>query len=205
MLIKNVGKFINKRRGAIHVGGCIGEERDWYERMNFERVIWFEPNRDLFPQLKSNLVPYANQVAVNLGIHDTLRTATLHVASNRGQSSSILEFDKHLIYHPKVRYVYDMTIKLTRMDKFFSSNGFSLKDFNFLNVDVQGVELNVIKSFGEEIRKLDYIYTEINEHHLYKDCCLVGEMDTYLKRYGFRRSITFMCPKHWGDALYVRK
>lgn len=204
MIIKDLHRYIERKRSALHVGGCIGEERYWYDAVNFDRVIWFEPNVELFPQLKENILIYGNQVAVNLGIHDTLKEAVLHVASNRGQSSSILEFDKHLRYHPKVRYVGDQTIKLVRMDDWFKTNSFDIKDFNFLNVDVQGVELNVIKSFGDLIGQLDYIYTEVNVEHLYKNCCLVGEIDTYLLKYGFKRSVTKMTPYKWGDALYVK-
>lgn len=203
-MIKNLYKYIDCKRSALHVGGCIGEERDWYDEMNFDRVIWFEPNVGLFLQLQENISVYGNQVAVNLGIHDTLKEAVLHLANNRGQSSSILEFGKHLKYHPKVRYIDNQVIKLVRMDDWLKSNGFDIKDFNFLNVDVQGVELNVIKSFGDLIRQLDYVYTEVNEDYLYKNCCLVGEIDKYLLKYGFKRKITKMTPYEWGDALYTK-
>lgn len=204
MIIKDLSKYIKQKRWALHVGGCIGEERDWYDQMNFDRVVWFEPNINLFPQLKENISVYPDQVAINLGIHDKLKEAVLHVASNRGQSSSILDFDKHLKYHPRVHYVSDQTIKLVRMDEWFKSSELSIKDFNFLNVDVQGVELNVIKSFGDLIGQLDYIYTEVNEEHLYKNCCLVGEIDRYLLKYKFKRTVTKMTPYKWGDALYSK-
>ncbi len=66
------------------------------------------------------------------------------------------------------------------------------------------MELNVIKSFGSFIEKLDYIYTEINEEKLYKECCLVNEIDSYLKLRGFVRIATKMTIYKWGDALYKR-
>ncbi len=205
MLMKDVGKYIDKRRSVIHVGAHGGQECNWYDEMNFERVLWFEPNRQIFEGLRSNIAKYPNQVAINLGVHDSLKTATLHIASNDGQSSSILEFGTHLKHHPHIHYVRDETIELTRLDEFFSSNGFSIKDFNFLNIDVQGVELNVMKSLGDDIAKLDYIYAEVNEEHLYNKGCLVEEIDSYLAGYGFVRTVTLMTKFHWGDALYVKK
>ena len=30
--------------------------------------------------------------------------------------------------------------------------------------------------------KIDYIYTEINDDYVYKDCCLVSEIDEYVKK-----------------------
>jgi N-acetylglutamate synthase-like GNAT family acetyltransferase len=91
------------------------------------------------------------------------------------------------------------------MDTFVQKNKVNLTDFNFLNIDVQGVELQVIRSFGNAIRLMDYIYSEVNEAELYKGCCLVQEIDDYLDVFGFKRAETYMTPKQWGDALYVRK
>ena len=40
--------------------------------------------------------------------------------------------------------------------------GININDYNFLNVDVQGSDLNVILSFGELLNKIDFVYSEIN-------------------------------------------
>ena len=38
---------------------------------------------------------------------------------------------------------------------------------------------------------------------LYKDCASVKELDDFLGNYNFRRIITIMTDKGWGDALYI--
>lgn len=204
MLFNNFEKYLKRRKGAIHVGAHEGEERFWYVRQGFDNVIWFEPNITLFERLTKNTENLKGHVAYNYGVHDSLTTAELHISSNDGQSSSILPLKLHSLYHPDVKYISDQTIKVVRLDDFFKQNLLSPQDFNFLNIDVQGVELNVIKSFGEEIRNIDYIYTEINEDELYTDCCLVGDIDIHLKHYGFKRIATKMTKCKWGDALYVK-
>lgn len=204
MLITDLEKHINVRKSAVHVGGHTGEEADWYAKLGFTSVIWFEPNQGLYNQLCQNLIKYENQVAYPFGIHDTLKEAALHESNNLGLSSSILDLGTHKQHHPDVRYLRDLKIKLFRLDDFFKRFGVC-DDFNFLNIDVQGVELNVIKSLGERVNQFDYIYTEVNEEHLYKDCCLVGEIDAYLSEFGFVRELTKMTKAHWGDALYVKK
>ena len=176
----------------------------WYAEQDFQGVLWFEPNPELFPILQENLKDYNNQMAFNIGIHDTIKKAVLHVASNEGQSSSILDLGLHAAYYPKVRYVKDIEIKLMRMDNFLFLSGRDIKQFNFLNIDVQGVELNVIKSFGNLINCLDYVYTEVNEEELYKGCALITEIDYYLAQYKFDSVLTKMQKKKWGDALYVK-
>lgn len=206
MLIKNTADYIKKVKGAIHVGGHDGGERDWYKSLGFSPVIWFEPNIELFKRLKENIKGYENHKAYNFAVHDTLKTGVLNISSNDGQSSSILELGLHKQYHPKVHYVGIQSIELIRLDSFFEGNDFvTINDFNLLNIDVQGVELNVIKSLGELIKHFDYIYCEINIAELYKGCSLVEGIDTYLKEFGFNREVTYMTKNKWGDALYIKR
>ena len=204
MLFRSFESYITRRRGVIHVGANVGEERDWYKEQGFSQVLWFEPNNNIFSFLVENIEGYKNQFAFNLGIHDTIKEANLHISNNAGQSSSILELGTHLKHHPDVQYIADQKIKLMRMDNFLFLTGRNMKDFNFLNVDVQGVELNVIKSFGGLLSVLDYIYAEVNEEQLYKGCALVSEIDEYVHKFGFKRVATCMTKNKWGDAFYMK-
>jgi FkbM family methyltransferase len=204
MLLKGFEKHLKECRGAIHVGGNDGAERCWYDDMWFKKVIWFEPDSVLFHQLAKNLTFYPDQRAVPFGIHDTLKEATLNIASNNGQSSSILELGTHAESYPRIKYIGKKTIKLVRLDEIIPKID-SFDSFNFINVDVQGVELNVLKSLGENIIKFDYIYTEVNEEAVYKNCSLISEIDKYLQSYNFIRVETIMKAAHWGDALYIKK
>lgn len=203
MLFKTFEKHIKRRMGAIHVGAHMGVEKDWYVQQGFSPVIWFEPNTEVFFRLANHLKSTRNHMAFNIGIHDELKFAKLHIANNKGQSSSILEFGTHTKYRPDIMYIGDEDIHLMRMDNFLFLTGRDINDYNFLNIDVQGVELNVLKSFGELLGALDYIYTEVNEEHLYKDCALIGDIDRYVEKFGFKRTDTFMTKQKWGDAFYV--
>lgn len=204
MIVKNLHSFVSNLRGVIHVGANIGEEAEWYERQGCSRVLWFEPNKELFPILERNIEGYLHHDAFNFGIHDILKSGVLHIANNKGQSSSLLEFGTHAVNHPDVKYIKDQSIILRRLDWFFKATYKDIDDYNFLNIDVQGVELNVIKSFGKLINKMDYIYTEVNDEEVYKDCTLIDDIDKYLSDYGFVREVTEMTRAHWGDALYKR-
>ncbi len=37
--------------------------------------------------------------------------------------------------------------------------------FNFLNLDIQGAELKALKSMGDYLNNVDYIYTEVNSDY----------------------------------------
>jgi FkbM family methyltransferase len=205
MLFTNFEKFLKNKRGAIHVGANDGAERVWYQKQKISPVLWFEPNTEVFLRLQENIKRIENYQAYNIGIHDTLKTAILHIASNKGQSSSLLPFGTHSNYRPDITFVRDETIQLVRMDDFIKEKQIDITKYNFLNLDVQGVELNVLKSFGDLITSFDYIYTEVNEEELYKGGCLISQIDTYLKEFGFERKLTYMTKYKWGDAFYIKK
>jgi len=205
ILAKQIKPFLKNLRGAIHVGANIGEERYWYEAMGFTTVLWFEPNKKLFPVLKKNLKPFSNQISFNIGIHDLLKRAILHISSNDGQSSSLLDLGTHSLHHPDVTYVEDHEIQLNRLDYFLEDNELNIKDFNFLNIDVQGTELHVLRSVGDQLGDLDYIYLEVNEEEVYKGCALLTQIDDYLDYYNFIRIKTKITRAHWGDAFYIKE
>lgn len=203
MLGTDVDRYITKRKGAIHVGAHVGGECIWYKQQGFTPVIWFEPCAATYVQLLQNIQIYDDQRAFNFGIHDTLTEAVLHTASNKGQSSSILPFGKHKDYYPNITYIGEEPIILQRLDSMFNSTE-DINLYNFLNIDVQGVELNVLKSMGAYITHIDYIYTEVNLAELYVGAALIDEIDAYLAKFGFIRIWQYFTKKEWGDAFYKR-
>jgi hypothetical protein len=91
-----------------------------------------------------------------------------------------------------------------RADSFFA-NG-DLDGFDFLNVDVQGAELFVLRGMGELINQFKWVYLEVNKAHLYVGCPLVEELDQYLANFGLVRVETMWAGNtNWGDALWVKK
>lgn len=76
---------------------------------------------------------------------------------------------------------------------------------NFRNIDIQGAELLALKGMTKVINNYDYIYLEVNKEHLYKDCALIDEIDSFLNTFNFTRVETFWTDYNWGDALYIKK
>ena len=122
-----------------------------------------------------------------------------------GASSSILDLKLHKKYHPHVSYVEDKIVDFIRMDEFIPQNNIDISEYNMLNVDVQGTELQVFESFGELISNFDYILTEVNVAEIYENCTQMVDIDEYLAKYGFVRIETYMTPYEWGDAFYIKR
>jgi hypothetical protein len=102
-------------------------------------------------------------------------------------------------------YVEEIDVEIKPMTQLIEENNIDVTQYNFLNVDVQGYELEVLKGFGDLLQGIDYIYAEVNSNYLYEGCALVGDLDEYLSNYGFTRVLTSMTVHEWGDALYIKK
>ena len=75
-----------------------------------------------------------------------------------------------------------------------------------MNLDIQGVELRALKSMEKYLQHVKYIYTEVNTEQVYKGCNLIGEIDEYLKQFGFGRVAQQTYKQFgWGDAFYIIK
>jgi hypothetical protein len=92
-------------------------------------------------------------------------------------------------------------VKIKKLDSFIDTVG----KYNFINIDVQGYELEVFKGGSEYLNSVDYIMTEVNRDEVYKGCPMVEELDEFLKPYGFERVETTWDGITWGDAFYVKR
>ena len=67
-------------------------------------------------------------------------------------------------------------------------DSYDLNGYNFINIDVQGYELEVFKGSLKTLEKIDYIYSEVNKAELYEGCAQMNELDNFLGEYGFKKS-----------------
>ena len=79
-------------------------------------------------------------------------------------------------------------------------------DVDFLSIDVQGYELEVLKGSKKILNQVNYVISEVNRTEQYKGCALVNELDEYLNGFGFLRMETewWGGDGDWGDAFYIK-
>ena len=156
--IQNVSA--KKIRGAIHVGAFVGEELLQYRSLGLTNTILFEPQYKLFEIVKRKCI--LGERVFNIALGSENKQAEMFISdraggvdNGAGASSSILEPKHHLIEHPEVTFPDKETININRFDYFIENTiaepPIVLPDYNFLNIDVQGYELEVLKGFGEHL------------------------------------------------------
>ena len=199
---KDIVAKYGKPKGIIHIGAHKMEEREDYLASDIKDIIWIEANPELVKLNQSSTSP--SERVFECAISDVDNQNYDFNLTNNGESSSILDLYLHKIHHPHIHVTETIKVKSKRIDTLIEQNSINIEDYDFVNIDIQGAELLALKGFGDYLRSVKYIYTEVNTNFLYKDCCLINEIDEFLSDFSFERKETFMTQYEWGDALYVK-
>ena len=209
MLIKIyqlIQRFQLKISGILHIGAHECEELSDYNQVGVptDKTYWVEamPNKVAFCKQRYGSGLHIYQAVID----DRDGENVSFKITNNGQSSSILEFGSHAISHPTVHVVENVDMITTRMDTLIEREYIPITELNFINLDIQGVELRALKSMEKYLQHVQYIYTEVNTEEVYKGCNLIGEIDVYLRGFGFVRVAQQIFKEFgWGDAFYMKK
>jgi FkbM family methyltransferase len=201
--------FTNLRRkynmninGVVHIGAHYGEEIQEYVDNGIQKITVFEPLSKNFEVLAERLQDVnADIQGYQTALGSERGTATMYLSSNEAQSSSILKPKEHLEHHPDVTFDGTEEVEVSLLDDY------DLGESNFINMDVQGYELEVLKGGTETLKRVDYVYCEVNRGEMYENNAMIDDIDEYLGGYGFERVETYWPETwyKWGDALYIKK
>ena len=201
--------------GIIHVGACRADEIKDYTSLNVNKVIWIEPNPDVFSEMEVALANTATHVQSFLvkkaacDVDD--REVDFYVCygpdagymiGNKGCSSLLHPSDQMIGWHRDT-----IKVKTITLDTIFQKGNLNISDFQCLHMDVQGSELSVLKGASSILPSIKYISSEI----LWRNPEYVGnvtylELIEYLENKGFRFvESNNLYSKDWGDALFVNE
>jgi FkbM family methyltransferase len=194
-----IEKYKIKFKGILHVGAHECEEINDYEKyISRDKILWIDA---LYEKVEYCKQKYPNILIENAVISNKIENIQFKI-SNNGQSSSILDFGLHSIYHPSIKYINEINMTTTLLENILDRYNII---FNFLNLDIQGMELKALQGLSYYIQNVDYIYTEVNSDYVYKDCTLIKELDDYLLQFDLIRVETKWTDYKWGDAFYIKK
>ena len=190
-------------KGVLHIGAHHGQEYQIYKKHNIKNLVFFEPLSNNFAKLKTNVVETSSVKLVNKALGNQNTMVKMYVESaNQGQSSSVLKPNLHLKQYPHIVFNKTEMVEMVKLDDFCET--LSTNDYNMINMDVQGYELEVLKGGERFLEHIDYIVSEVNRAPLYNDNVFVEELDEFLSERGFTRVVTDWQGGTWGDALYIR-
>jgi FkbM family methyltransferase len=195
-----IKKYNMNISGVIHIGAHYGEEVSNYVNLGIDDIVLFEPLKNNFEVLKNNVSDSsANIIGHCVALGNKNQNVNMFLSSNNLESSSVLKPKIHLDLHPEVVFSGEETVEMKRLDDFL------FKNYNFINLDVQGYEMEVLKGAEKTLENIDYLYCEVNRNEVYEGNAYIEEIDNYLSNYNMRRVETFWWyDGPWGDALYIK-
>jgi len=195
-------KYKIKITGVSHFGAHKGQELEGYLELKIKAIHLFEPQMKYFRELKNISKKFDNVFVYKFGLGSSNIITNLYSSSvYEGVSASVLKPLKHKDYFPEV--VFDLSDEKIEIIKYDDLN---IKDVNFLNIDIQGYELEALKGSVKSLSNVDCIFIEVSRDEFYEHNVKIKELDLFLKENSFIRVETFWINNKvpQGDALYVK-
>ena len=193
-------KFFVSPSGVLHVGAHRAEELTAYREENYGRIIWVEAQPQLVAALRKKTSASGDLVLEGAVWGTSGVSKTFHITNN-GQSSSLYDLAEHSDYYPSIVRVGELEVSTVRLDSLIPDG----EKFDFVNLDIQGAELEALTGLGKMLNQVKWVYSEVNRTELYAGIPLVAELDNFLSKAGFVRVCTAWTTAGWGDALYCRR
>lgn len=193
-------------KGAIIVGAHEFREGPQYFKRGISDFVLIEPASQAFNYLEREYGNYLDDIKLfkcACGAVEQVRILRVET-KNAGQSNSILEPDEHLKQYPDIQFPGYEHVKVHKLDNI----PFDRSKYNFLSIDTQCSEYEVLEGAIYTLPSIDYILCEVNKRgaSMYKGCTNIEEVDWFLKAFGFKRVTE---PKwinnSYSDAFYIRK
>lgn len=196
-------------RTLVQVGASGGQELEEFINAGITNAVLIEPLDMPFSVLKHRVqnipsyIPFQALITSSNG-----KKFEFNIASNGGQSSSILKPEEHLVKFPHVSFPDKIELYGYRLDSIIkymrNESILNFDKIDMLYIDVQGAELFVLKGAGELLEDIKYIWTEVCPGNAYKDGARYQEIIGFLDLYQFQL-VYFECPPGlMGDALFVK-
>jgi FkbM family methyltransferase len=199
----------HKFSGVVQVGAHHGQEHETFVRLGCRSFLYIEPQSRPFEVLRSKFSGHPFVRLEHCAIGNVPGTMTMYCeTANQGMSSSLLKPQIHLRQYPSI--VFDRTeeVLVRRLADVLDDQAAAPARYDLLVIDVQGYELEVLKSGIDGLsifpRQFAFILAEVNRAPLYAGCPMVGDLDTFLEPFGFARIKTNWAGGTWGDALYMQ-
>ena len=157
------------------------------------KIYAFEPNKTNLIRIKENCSNINNYNIIEKAVSDEEGEVEFFEA-NYTNSSSLLPFTDEVTKWknptpttPMLKTVNTYKVSTTRLDTFIKKENLQDTIIDFVKIDTQGHDLNVIKSLGEYIKNVKEILCEvqITNFDLYKEQSNKDELLSYMKENNF--------------------
>lgn len=179
--------------------------RDAIQSIQFSRlykkakIYAFECNPSSIAVCRKNASKYKNIEVVPFAVFNKKTKLSFYVVNrNKGASS---------IFKPNDRYIKMPNIKIRvdsiRIDEWAKEN--NIKNIDLVWIDLQGAEYEAFEGFGDLLKNVQAIYTEVELVELYHKQKLFENVKQLLYDNGFYLKKLIVNNNYWGNAIFLNK
>jgi FkbM family methyltransferase len=135
------------------------------------KIYCFEPDPRAVARFKEQLGSHLDKVRLfEIAVSDRAGQVEFHSSGGGNlpdfdQSGSIRRPKNHLLEYPWVKFEKTIAVNTCRLDDWCAENG--IKQIDFIWMDVQGAEGDVITGAPKILEKTRFLYTEYSNNELY--------------------------------------
>jgi FkbM family methyltransferase len=171
---------------VLDVGANIGQYACALRDDGFAgRIVSFEPLADAFARLSERAARDPRWECRQLALGYVDREATINVAADRACSSLLPVRERHSSASPDWAFVGHEPVVLRRLDT-VCPELLAQGDRPYLKLDVQGLELEVLRGSQASLERIQALETELSLDWIYDGQSLLPEVAGYLYERGFR-------------------
>lgn len=191
-------------RGVIHVGAHYAEEQPVYDAIGSKSTLWIEANSELVHKIAKQFDKRTDVNVLEAVVSDKKGEAVFQI-HNDTHTSSILDMDFIAESHPELEVVKKVVVQTTSLDELFEDYRIDIKQFNFLTLDIQGVEYEALLGFTGGLKHIDYVYVEVETKNLYVGGMNYDKIKKFMEQNGFELVTEHIRHWFWGDCLFAKK
>lgn len=197
-----IKKYNIKPKGVIQLGAHYFQEKEIFTSLGINDFVLVEPQQHAFNKILDRTLDVDAKL-FRCAVSDYEGIMTMYCDSiNQGQSSSLLKPKEHLNKYTNIKFDKTEDVEVRMLENM----PFNRSKYNVLVMDLQGNELKALLGAGGLLDYIDCIHTEVNFIEMYEGCCLIIDLDEYLKEWNFERVETGenTNSQGWSDAFYVK-
>ena len=196
----------------IDVGAALG---DYSKAVHFiypdAKIYAFEPVPQSFEVLKTVANKINNLQCFNLALSDNEGETEFHLNEFSFSSSLLKMTDTHKEIFPFAKNEETIMVNTIKLDDFCKNERivFGSEKYILLKIDVQGLELKVLKGATNLLKEIDVIQLEVSFMNFYEGQASIEDIILFLKPFGFN-SLVQVSPVFdqskllYSDFLFIK-
>jgi len=170
------------------------------------KIYGFEPIDELYNRTINLTKRFHNISIEKKALGSSNRKSDINISKLNGNtwaSSSLLEPKEHLTVHTNISFSEKEQVEVIVLDDWCSENNVSKVDFIWL--DTQGSEWDIINSSPNIVSKTKYIYCEVSLKQMYKGTPLIEDFKNKMAGLNFEVVFEDLPWEDMGDILFKNK